>query len=67
MEVLVANVDDIKFDVELAVEQQIGTPPMQFPGMDSKFIIFIRVFFSLIFGIFFYFFQNQLQVLAHFF
>ena len=49
MEVLVANVDDIKFDVELAVEQQIGTPPMQFPGMDSKFIIFIRVFLSLIF------------------
>lgn len=37
MEVLVANVDHIKFDVEIALEEQYGALPLPFPGMDSKF------------------------------
>lgn len=27
--------DHIKFDLELAVEQQLGAQPLPFPGMDS--------------------------------
>ena len=33
---VVANVDDIVFDVEAALSQQLGTQPLPFPGMDSK-------------------------------
>lgn len=36
MQDLLANVDHIKFDLELAVEQQLGAQPLPFPGMDSK-------------------------------
>ena len=34
---VVANVDDIVFDVEAALSQQLGTQPLPFPGMDSKY------------------------------
>lgn len=37
MEVVVASVDDIKFDIEVQLEQQYGAVPLPFPGMDSKF------------------------------
>ena len=33
---VVANVDDIVFDVEAALSQQLGTQALPFPGMDSK-------------------------------
>ena len=33
---VVADVDDIVFDVEAALSQQLGTQPLPFPGMDSK-------------------------------
>lgn len=36
MEVIVANVDHIKFDIDYALEQQYGALPLPFPGMDSK-------------------------------
>lgn len=36
MQDLLANVDHIKFDLEIAVEQQLGAQPLPFPGMDSK-------------------------------
>lgn len=36
MQELLANVDHIKFDLEIAVEQQLGAQPLPFPGMDSK-------------------------------
>lgn len=39
MEVLVASVDDIKFDIENQLEQQYGAVPLPFPGMDSKFFL----------------------------
>jgi hypothetical protein len=29
-------VDHIKFDLEIAVEQQLGAQPLPFPGMDSE-------------------------------
>ncbi|OXB82781.1 UNVERIFIED_CONTAM: hypothetical protein H355_000479 [Colinus virginianus] len=34
MQELIASVDHIKFDLELAVEQQLGAQPLPFPGMD---------------------------------
>ena len=37
MEFVVANVDNVKFDIEVALEQQLGAQPLPFPGMDSKF------------------------------
>lgn len=37
MEVIVANVDHIKFDIDYALEQQYGALPLPFPGMDSKY------------------------------
>lgn len=39
MEVLVANVDHIKFDIDYALEEQYGALPLPFPGMDSKFYL----------------------------
>lgn len=36
MEVIVANVDHIKFDIDYALEEQYGALPLPFPGMDSK-------------------------------
>ena len=36
MEVIVASVDDIKFDIELQLEQQYGAAPLPFPGMDKS-------------------------------
>lgn len=38
MQELIANVDHLKFDLEIAVEQQLGAQPLPFPGMDSKLI-----------------------------
>ena len=37
MQDLLATVDHIKFDLEIAVEQQLGAQPLPFPGMDSKY------------------------------
>lgn len=31
-----ANVDSVKFDIEVALEQQLGAYPLPFIGMDSK-------------------------------
>jgi cleavage and polyadenylation specificity factor subunit 4 len=39
MEFIVANVDNMKFDIEVALEQQYGALPLPFAGMDSKFLI----------------------------
>eukprot|EP00064_Thunnus_orientalis_P002771 superscaffoldBa00000213_g2779 len=36
MQDLLANVDHIKFDLEIAVEQQLGAQPLPFPGMDKS-------------------------------
>lgn len=36
MQELISCVDHIKFDLEMAVEQQLGAQPLPFPGMDSK-------------------------------
>ena len=38
MQEIVAPVNHIKFDIELALEQQLGSQPLPFPGMDSKFV-----------------------------
>jgi hypothetical protein len=36
MELLVAGFDDIKFNVEVALDEQHGALPLPFNGMDSK-------------------------------
>ncbi|KAK7939417.1 hypothetical protein WMY93_002743 [Mugilogobius chulae] len=36
MQDLLANVDHIKFDLEIAVRQQLGAQPLPFPGMDKS-------------------------------
>lgn len=37
MECIVAHVDHVKFDIEVALDEQYGALPLPFPGMDSKF------------------------------
>ena len=37
MQEVVANLDHVKFDLEYAIEQQLGVQPLPFTGMDSKF------------------------------
>ena len=39
MEEVLCPVDHIKFDIEYALEHQIGAKPLPFPGMDSEFSI----------------------------
>ena len=36
MQEVVANVDHIKFSMEVAIENQLGVLPLPFTGMDSK-------------------------------
>ena len=36
MQEVIAPVSSIRFDIEIAIEQQIGSLPLPFPGMDSK-------------------------------
>lgn len=35
MEYIIASVDHIKFDIEVALDEQYGALPLPFPGMDS--------------------------------
>ena len=41
MEDIIANIDDIRFDIEVALEEQLGIQPLPFPGMDSMKIIYL--------------------------
>ena len=36
MDLIVAPINSIKFDIEVALEQQLGAQPLPFPGMDSN-------------------------------
>ena len=36
MEDIVGHVTNIKFDIEVALEEQLGAQNLPFPGMDSK-------------------------------
>ena len=36
MELLVAPVEHITFDIEVALAQQLGAQPLPFPGMDKS-------------------------------
>ena len=44
MQSLVAPTQDIVFDIETALEMQLGVKPLPFPGMDSKSCITIVTF-----------------------
>jgi len=37
MQEVVANLDHVKFDLEYAIEQQLGVQPLPFTGMDSEY------------------------------
>jgi hypothetical protein len=39
MEFIVANVDNMKFDIEIALEEQYGALPLPFAGMDSTLVL----------------------------
>lgn len=43
MEFIVANVDNIKFDIEVALEEQYGALPLPFAGMDSKYLFSVML------------------------
>lgn len=36
MDLIVAPISNVKFDIEVALEQQLGAQPLPFPGMDSN-------------------------------
>ena len=36
MQEVVANLDHVKFDLEYAIDRQLGVQPLPFTGMDSK-------------------------------
>ena len=36
MQEIVASVGAVKFDIEVALDQQLGAQPLPFPGMDSE-------------------------------
>ena len=43
MQDVIAPVDNIVFDIEIALNNQLGAQPLPFPGMDSKFVYFSQV------------------------
>ena len=40
MDNIAAPITNVKFDIEVALEQQLGAQPLPFPGMDSMVIFF---------------------------
>ena len=38
MEAVVANVDDIVFDIEVTLREQLGAQALPFSGMDSEYM-----------------------------
>ena len=42
MDLIVAPIASIKFDIEVALEQQLGAQPLPFPGMDSNENIYLN-------------------------
>ena len=39
MEEIVGHVNNIRFDIEVALEDQLGVQNLPFPGMDSKLFV----------------------------
>ena len=39
MQEIVANVSNVKFDIEWALENQLGAQALPFPGMDSEYLL----------------------------
>lgn len=37
MEIIIANVDDVVFDIEQQLDSQVNSQPLPFSGMDSKY------------------------------
>jgi len=47
MECIVANVEHMRFDIEIALDEQYGALPLPFTGMDSMFFYVIILMRSL--------------------
>lgn len=41
MDYIVANVSNMRFDIEIALDEQYGALPLPFTGMDSKFLYYV--------------------------
>lgn len=41
MDFLIAGVDNVMFKIEKDLNEQFGALPLPFPGMDSKYLMFI--------------------------
>lgn len=44
MQEIIASVDHIKFDLEIAVEQQLGAQPLPFPAWTSQGLLSVNSF-----------------------
>lgn len=42
MECIVANVDNMRFDIEVALDEQYGALPLPFTGMDSAYLCYVK-------------------------
>lgn len=40
MDFIIANVEHIEFKIERDLNEQYGSLPLPFPGMDSKYLVF---------------------------
>lgn len=47
MDLIVASVEHIKFDIEVALDEQFGALPLPFSGMDSKWGYDLEQFYRL--------------------
>jgi len=43
MDTIVASARDIQFDIETALDMQLGAKPLPFPGMDSMYCTLLVV------------------------
>ena len=44
MEFIVANVDNMQFEIEIALAEQYGALPLPFAGMDSKYLCLVECY-----------------------
>jgi len=47
MECIVANVEHMRFDIEIALDEQYGALPLPFTGMDSMFFYVLMFMYPL--------------------
>lgn len=53
MECIVANVDHMRFDIEIALDEQYGALSLPFTGMDSTYFLKYRLYSQILFIIYY--------------